>query len=306
MSVLEFSSESSAWPLTKGKNPEIKKYQSMIYSKGRSLFHWRKANHLFRMQIMIDGKLLKFACIAVFSSAREAKKKKKKWSEKLSPVPLPCCESRIVLRPHSSCLLTAVYSCAVLTKRVIWSLTKNLTLKFPIVEISNSPKKAWQPSFKKSKSGIQVLDNSNNRENLLHIFLGSPQRLLAAHLPAKALLSAQVCYRKVANLWCGLKVFQCEGHLSSLWKTLRIGCKNATAQIFLPPLLLGDLAHKPGGQQLGVASWGSWRSSIVSWIGRFPRLKKQVGLANLNLETIQSTGCLTIVIQVAEQLVLPK
>ena len=74
----EFSSESSAWPLTKGKNPEIKKYQSMIYSKGRSLFHWRKANHLFRMQIMIDGKLLKFACIAVFSSAREAKKKKKK------------------------------------------------------------------------------------------------------------------------------------------------------------------------------------------------------------------------------------
>ena len=215
------------------------------------------------------------------------------WSEKLSPVPLPCCESRIVLRPHSSCLLTAVYSCAVLTKRVIWSLTKNLTLKFPIVEISNSPKKAWQPSFKKSKSGIQVLDNSNNRENCLHIFLSSPQRLLAAHLPAKALLSAQVCYRKVANLWCGLKVFQCEGHLSSLWKTLRIGCKNATAQIFLPPLLLGDLAHKPGGQQLRVASWGSRRSSIVSWIGRFPRLKKQVGLANLNLETIQSTGCLT-------------
>ena len=143
---------------------------------------------------------------------------------------------------------------------------KNFTLKFPIVEISNSPKKAWQPSFKKSKSGIQVLDNSNNRENLLHIFLGSPQRLLAANLPAKALLSAQVCYRKVANLCCGLKVFQCEGHLSSLWKTLRIGCKNASTEIFLPPLLLGYLAHKPGGQQLRVASWWSWRSSIVSWI----------------------------------------
>ena len=78
--MLEFSSESSAWPPTKGKNPEIKKYQSMIYnySKGRSIFHWRKANHLFRMQIMIDGKLLEFACIAVFSSAQEAKKKKKK------------------------------------------------------------------------------------------------------------------------------------------------------------------------------------------------------------------------------------
>ena len=48
------------------------------YSKGRSLFHWRKANHLFRMQTMIDGKHLKFACIAVFTSAQEAKKKNKK------------------------------------------------------------------------------------------------------------------------------------------------------------------------------------------------------------------------------------
>ena len=78
--MLEYSFEPSAWPPTKGKNPEMKKYQSMIYnySKRRSIFHWRKANHLFRMQIMIDGKLLKFACIAVLSSAQEAKKKKKK------------------------------------------------------------------------------------------------------------------------------------------------------------------------------------------------------------------------------------